>query len=115
MPLPLYFSEDVFDSLRLSQRTWRLDLAPHKTFELARAVEDSDVGEAAYRALVDEDIGDNLPVHAPPELLERDTRRVVGRVDDLEVAALPREEPSGAPRTQGASPNVENYLSLLHL
>ena len=66
MPLPLYFNEDVVDSLRLSQRTWRLDLAPHKTFELARAVEDPDVGEAAYRALVDEDIqrGSKTLTHA---------------------------------------------------
>jgi hypothetical protein len=105
MPLPLYFNEDVFDSLRLSQRTWRLDLAPHKTFELARAVEDPDVGEAAYRALVDEDIGDNLPVHAPPELLERDTRRVVGR-QRVEVAFSEVLRSLICPRLPTARPTV---------
>jgi hypothetical protein len=77
----------------------------HQTFELARAVEDPDVGEAAYRALVDEDIGDNLPVHAPPELLERDTRRVVGR-QRVEVAFSEFLRSLICPRLPSARPTV---------
>ena len=59
------------------QSKWGLDLAPHQTSEVARAVEAVDVCEAAYRALVHEDIGNGLPVHAPRELLERDAPSVV--------------------------------------
>lgn len=42
MPQPPCFNEDVSDDLQWVQRKWGLDLAPHQTFELARAVEDPD-------------------------------------------------------------------------
>jgi hypothetical protein len=55
---------------RASSEERGLDLAPHQTFEVARAVEALDVGEAANRALIDEYIGDGLTVRAQRELLE---------------------------------------------
>src|SRR3712207_5416480 len=90
-----------------------LDLTADQAFEVARAVERLDVAEAADRAAVYEEVGHRLPVGAVGELLEGDARRAVGRVDDVDEVAPARQEAPGTPAAEGASPDVENHLSLL--
>ena len=57
-------------------------------FEGARATQGPDLGQAPYRTLVDEEVRHHLPVGAPVrEPLAHPRRRVLGRLDDLEMVA----------------------------